>query len=100
MPRAAELKRSRHAEAAGVPSRDQLLRVGAFAITKPGVEAIRSVLQRSALRRQAARAFLAGPLPLRRRVPFDLSHSVFSFMIPGARPSGRRGNVKRAASLL
>ena len=72
MARAAELKCRRHAEAAGMRGGDQFLGVGALAVAEARVERIRRVLQRRALRGEAAFAVLAAALPLGAGVTLDL----------------------------
>ena len=87
---AAELKRGRHAEAAGMRGGDQFLRVGALAVTEPGRERIRRILQRRALRGQAAFAVLAAALPLGAGVPLDACHVAPPADAPCGRPDAGR----------
>jgi hypothetical protein len=63
MARAAELKGGGHAEAARMRDSDQFLGVRALGIAEPGVEAVGRVLQRAALRGEAAAAVLAAAMP-------------------------------------
>src|SRR5262249_10512197 len=71
---AAELKRQRHGEAAGMRRGDQFLRVGALAVAEERGERIRRLAQRAALRGQAATAVLARAVPDRGRIPNDRRH--------------------------
>src|ERR1700730_8296653 len=55
---------------------DQLLGIGALAVAEPRVERIRRVLQRRALRGEAAFAVLTAALPLGAGVSLDACHGM------------------------